>query len=63
MTAHAPPIPPAQRPVKGTTSATDAKAAPAKTPHPAKGDENTDEQGDHANVTQNSTNRGRAQGH
>jgi hypothetical protein len=55
MPAHMPPVPPANRAKKGSSSDSDkARDTTIKHPEP----DNTTEQGDRANVMQNTTNKG-----
>jgi len=55
MSSHLPPVPPANRPKKGPVGETeDAKADPLKHSEP----QNIAEQGETANIKQNTTNKG-----
>ena len=55
MTGHMPPVPPANRSPKGTGEAGEAKK---DTSHKSEHNHNTAEQGDTANIKQNTTNAG-----
>jgi hypothetical protein len=55
MSAHMPPVPPANRSKKGTGGdAQSSPSEPAKNPQP----QNISEQGETANIKQNTTNKG-----
>jgi hypothetical protein len=58
MTNHLPPIPPANRSDKGPKDETDPTQSAAKKPEP----QNNSEQGETANIKQNTTNKGFFQG-
>ena len=59
MSAHPPPIPPAQQPHHGPTPSHADKTKPG---HTKPADVNTAEQGETANVKQNTTNQGMHKG-
>jgi hypothetical protein len=58
MTNHLPPIPPANQSNKGPKDETDPTQSAAKRPEP----QNNAEQGETANIKQNTTNKGFFQG-
>jgi hypothetical protein len=58
MTNHMPPIPPASRSTKGPKDETDPSQSASKHPEP----QNIAEQGETANIKQNTTNKGFFQG-
>jgi hypothetical protein len=59
MTGHMPPIPPGNQSNKGPKQADDAARDTSKKPPHT---ENTNEQGDTANIKQNTTNKGKYRG-
>jgi hypothetical protein len=59
MTNHMPPVPPANRSNKGPHDATDPSQSAAMKPEPQN---NNAEQGETANIKQNTTNKGFFQG-
>lgn len=56
MTAHLPPVPPAARSPKDGSKKPEAEHEATHRKH----DSNTHEQGEHANIEQNTTNKGHA---
>ena len=53
MSAHPPPVPPANRTTKGPGDPAAPTGGKGKEVHPDKADENLAEQGDHGNMIQN----------